>query len=80
MKTSDLSYILWTIDPMNISYVSENEYDLEAKVLSERLDANANVLSVVIEVFNELFYDGCISLDKSTQIAESILEMKYKEN
>jgi hypothetical protein len=76
MNTADISKILWTIDPMRIAYIAEDEYDIEAKSILERLVTETDVRMVVAEVFDSSFSENCIDADQVEQIANAISEMK----
>jgi len=76
MDVKTLNEILEAVDPIGIAWFAPNEYDPEAKDISERLKVRTDTQQVVVEVFEQWFHPGCITEDQAKAIAEAIEKAK----
>jgi hypothetical protein len=72
-----VSNILWRLDPMgtscNVNEGMEDEYDVEASKLVQRMREGAELRQAVVEVFEKAFWVACFETPKKRPALKRLL-------
>lgn len=85
MQTTDISSILWALDPMRTGCADndnmEDEYDFQAQEIAELVGSGMPIRTAVVQVFDFWFWEDCLisgsRTDRLDAIVEKIAELSH---
>lgn len=82
MNSSEISSVLWTLDPMRTGCAGDEsmreEYEFQAEEIASLTKDGMQVRAAVVEVFEKWFWEDCLISGSDSSRLDAIVEIISK--